>query len=58
MTGVDSDLLLDPGVQKDPFPHYQHLREHAPVFRMPGTGFYVLTRYDDLRMVLRRLTQK
>ena len=53
MTGIDSDLLLDPGVQKDPFPHYQHLREHAPVFRMPGTGFYVLTRYDDLRTVLR-----
>jgi len=53
MTGIDSDLLLDPGVQRDPFPHYQQLREHAPVFRMPGTGFYVLTRYEDLRTVLR-----
>lgn len=53
MTGVDSDLLLHPGVQADPFPYYQQLREHHPVFRMPGTGFYVLTRYEDLRAVLR-----
>lgn len=53
MAGLDSDLLLDPGVQRNPFPHYQHLREREPVFRMPGTGFYVLTRYEDLRTVLR-----
>jgi cytochrome P450 len=53
MTDMDSDLLLDAGVQRDPFPHYQHLREHAPVLRMPGSGFYVLTRYEDLRTVLR-----
>jgi cytochrome P450 len=53
MAGLDSDLLLDPGVQRNPFPYYQRLREHQPVFRMPGTGFYVLTRYEDLRTVLR-----
>lgn len=53
MAGLDSDLLLDPGVQRNPFPYYQRLREHEPVFRMPGTGFYVLTRYEDLRAVLR-----
>ena len=53
MAGLDSDLLLDPGVQRDPFPYYQRLREHEPVCRMPGTGFYVLTRYEDLRTILR-----
>jgi len=53
MAGVDSDLLLDPSVQRNPFSYYQRLREHEPVFRMPGTGFYVLTRYEDLRTVLR-----
>src|SRR3984893_1446741 len=53
MAGLDSDLLLDPGVQRNPFSYYQHMREHEPVFRMPGTGFYVLTRYEDLRTVLR-----
>jgi cytochrome P450 len=53
MADVDSEPLLDPAVQKDPFPHYRRLREHEPVFRMPETGFYVLTRYEDLRMILR-----
>ncbi len=49
----DDDLLLDPTVQDNPFPYYQHLRAEQPVLRMPGTGFYVLTRYEDLRAVLR-----
>ncbi len=53
MAGVDSERLLDPAVQRDPFPHYRQLREHQPVFRMPETGFWVLTRYDDLRTILR-----
>lgn len=53
MSGVDSELLLDPAVQRDPFPYYERLRERAPVFRMRETGFYVLTRYEDLRTVLR-----
>ena len=53
MAGVDSERLLDPAVQRDPFPHYRQLREHQPVFRMPQTGFWVLTRYDDLRTILR-----
>jgi cytochrome P450 len=53
MAGLDSDLLLDPAVQRNPFSYYQRLRQHEPVFRMPGTGFYVLTRYEDLRTILR-----
>jgi cytochrome P450 len=53
MAGVDGELLLDPAVQRNPFPYYQRLREHEPVFQMPETGFYVLTRYQDIRAVLR-----
>jgi cytochrome P450 len=53
MAESDAELLLDPAVQADPFPYYQQLREQQPVLRMPGTGFYVLTRYEDLRAVLR-----
>ena len=53
MAEADGDLLLDPAVQRDPFPFYRRLREQRPVFQMPGTGFYVLTRYEDLRAVLR-----
>jgi cytochrome P450 len=52
MAGDDSELLLDPAVQRNPFPYYRRLRQHDPVFRMPESGFYVLTRYEDLRMVL------
>ena len=50
---LDAELLLDPAVQADPFAYYQQLRAQQPVLRMPGTGFYVLTRYEDLRMILR-----
>ncbi len=44
--------LLDPAVQADPFEHYRELREHAPVYRMPETGFYVVSTYDALRAVV------
>jgi len=53
MADVDAEVLLDPAVQRDPFGYYQRLREQQPVLRMPGTGFYVLTRYEDLRVILR-----
>jgi cytochrome P450 len=53
MADVDAEILLDPAVQRDPFGYYQRLREQQPVLRMPGTGFYVLTRYEDLRAILR-----
>jgi cytochrome P450 len=53
MAEADGELLLDPAVQDNPFPYYQRLRAQQPVLRMPGTGFYVLTRYEDLRAVLR-----
>jgi hypothetical protein len=49
MAEADAELLLDPAVQADPFPYYQQLRTEQPVLRLPGTGFYVLTRYEDLR---------
>ena len=30
----------------------QQLREKAPVYRMPETGFYVISNYEDLKTVL------
>ena len=50
---MTEEPLLDPAVQADPFGYYDQLRKQQPVLRMPGTGFYVLTRYEDLRAVLR-----
>jgi len=49
--GVD---LMNPATQEDWYPAYDLLREAAPVFRMPGTDTYVLTRYEDVAWVSRR----
>ena len=46
--------LFDPKTQEDWYPAYDVLREQAPVWRMPGTRTYVLTRYEDVSLVLRR----
>jgi len=45
--------LMDHAVQSDPFEFYAVLHEQCPVYRMPETGFYMVTRYDDLRQVLK-----
>ncbi len=44
--------LLDVKLQNCPYHAYQMLRDQAPVWRDPLTGFYVITRFDDLRDVL------
>lgn len=50
---VEDFSLLDPAVQSDPRAFYALLHDQCPVYRMPETGMYVVTRYDDLRAVLR-----
>ena len=44
---------MDPAVQEDWFPHYRRLREQAPVWQVPATGEYFLSRYEDVIYVLR-----
>jgi cytochrome P450 len=44
--------LLDPQIAACPFAYYGELREKAPVYRMPETGFYVISTYEDLKEVL------
>lgn len=46
--------LFDPAVQADPYEAYRVLREQAPVWRMPRTGWYVVTRYAELQEVVRK----
>ena len=41
--------LLDPAVQACPFAYHQQLREK---YRMPETGIYVISNYEDLKTVL------
>lgn len=48
----DEINLLDPEVQECPYPAYELLRNEAPVWKDPLTGFYVITRFEDLRKIL------
>lgn len=50
---VDEISFLDPAIQSDPYPAYQTLREEAPVYQMPETGMFMVTRYEDVREVIR-----
>ncbi|MGH7964276.1 MAG: cytochrome P450 [Candidatus Binatia bacterium] len=42
-----------PDVQYNPFPYYAYLRQHAPVYQVPGVGFWAISRYDDVLSVLK-----
>ncbi len=49
---LDGINFLDSGLQNCPYHAYQRLRDEAPVWVDPITGFYVITRFEDLRDVL------
>ena len=51
MSGETFSSLTDPKVQACPYAAYAQLRDSAPVYREPETGFWVLTRYDDVKAV-------
>lgn len=44
--------FFTPELQECPYDAYKLLREQAPVWKDPVTGFYFVTRYEDLRKVL------
>jgi cytochrome P450 len=50
---VDDYSLMDPAVRECPYPFYAAMRRDRPVYRMPETGFYIVSRYRDLQAVLR-----
>ncbi|RYD47146.1 MAG: cytochrome P450, partial [Sphingomonadales bacterium] len=56
MADAPADLagmsLLDPHVQDDPFAMYEAMQDASGIYRMPETGFFVVSRYADLRAVL------
>ncbi len=43
--------MSDPAVLACPFPTYLKLQRDTPVFHDPVTGYYEITRYDDIRAV-------
>ena len=52
---ADSELpdLMDPEVQQCPYALYQALRHNTPLYRMPSTGFHLVTSYELAREVIR-----
>ena len=45
--------FLDPETSSDPWALFEKLHQECPVYQMPETGAFMVTRYDDLRQVLR-----
>ena len=44
--------LLDPEIQSDPFAMYEAMHAMLGIYQMPETGFYIASRYADVRAVL------
>ncbi len=44
---------FDPHVRQNPFPSYSQLRREAPIFKLEPMGFWLVTRYDDVQVVLK-----
>jgi cytochrome P450 len=42
-----------PEVRADPYPFYQRLRDEAPVHKLDGMGFWVVSRHEDVQYVLK-----
>ena len=45
--------LIDEDVQKCPFPFYKAMRTQCPVYEMPETGFYIVSKHEDCLTALR-----
>ena len=46
--------FFDPEVIEDPFDFYRAARQEAPVYRLPDTDIYFVSRYADVREALKR----
>ena len=44
---------LDPNVNSDPWAFFETLQKESPVYQMPETGAFIVSKYDDLRRVLK-----
>lgn len=46
MASTDGIDVFDPTHLDDPYPMYRHLREHTPVYRLPGTDFHLVSSWE------------
>ena len=49
---LESINLFDPEIQENWFPAYKTLLEEAPVYRIPDSTTYVITKYEDILTVV------
>lgn len=59
LSDSNSDLknlpsLMQPEVQKCPYDLYRRLREEAPIYKMPDTGFHLVTSFDLCQEVIKQ----
>jgi cytochrome P450 len=49
---VEDHRLMDPEIQANPYAYYLALHEQAPVYLMPDSGAYLVSRYRDVQYVI------
>jgi cytochrome P450 len=54
-TAADYDFF-DPGVIESPYEFYQVLRQQSPVYQLPGTNIFMLSRWADIRRAAKDTT--
>jgi cytochrome P450 len=54
MKSPDDFDFLDPKTVEDPYPFYAALREHAPVYQIPRTGIYLVSKRHLIEQALER----
>jgi len=52
MPSVHEFNPLAPETVECPYPFYKAMREEAPVYQVPGLGFFVVSRYEDIKEVV------
>ena len=45
--------FIDPVVNSEPWEFFEAVQKQCPVYQMPETGAFIITKYDDLRQVLK-----
>jgi len=46
--------LMDKKTQECPYEYYSLLRKEAPIYKMPGTEYYIVSRYEEILDAIRR----
>ena len=49
---MDSIDLFDPDIQENWFPAYKMLHDEAPIYRVPGSTTFVITKYEDILIIV------